>query len=171
MVLSNIALKRASSCIMKETALQRICSLSPLIHRGRLWDMVDQWRHGGLRQRHWHQSPRTAVETGWSDPWGSDAEAWHDKPTLYFRASGGKAKRPISLLTQTRSSPRQGGSLSSIVRLHWKPLAQDHYYFILFYCGPAFLGASGEFQTLLCVSLVFACSRFCTSGFCVLSID
>lgn len=122
-MLRNSALKRVSSCMMKETALQQICSLSPLIHRGCLRDMVDQWRHRGLWQRYWHWSPHTAVEAGWSDSWGSHAEAGHDKSALYFRASGGKEKHPISTPTPTKSNPDNVAASALSYELHLKPLS------------------------------------------------
>lgn len=85
--------------------------------------MVDQWRHRSLWQRYWHWSPRTPVETGWSDSWGSNAEAWHDKSALYFRASGGKEKHPISMLTQTQTNPDNVAALALSHELHLKPLS------------------------------------------------
>lgn len=92
--------------------------------------MVDQWRHWGLWQRYWHRSPRTTVETGGSDSWGSNAEAWHDKSTLYFRASGGKEKHRISMLTQTRTNPDNVAISASSHELHLKPLSHFSFFFL-----------------------------------------
>lgn len=150
-MLRNSALKRVSSCMMKETALQQICSLSPLIHRGCLRDMVDQWRHRGLWQRYWHWSPHTAVEAGWSDSRGSNAEAGHDKSALYFRASGGKEKHPISMPTPTETNPDSVAASALSHELHLKPLL------ILCVRGPTLPRMNWEFH----VSFVSLHILFC----------
>lgn len=126
--------------------------------------MVDQWRHRSLWQRYWHWSPRTPVETGWSDSWGSNAEAWHDKSALYFRASGGKEKRPISMLTQTQTNPDNVAASALSHELHLKPLS-------LFCVVPRY---QREFQIPFFVSLhilfPFLPINYCYPAFPVLAI-
>lgn len=63
--------------------------------RGRVWDLVDQWRHGSLWQRHRNRSAHVTMEIGGADSGWSNAEAGNDQSTLHPGTSRGMQRTLI----------------------------------------------------------------------------